>query len=74
VSHMTEHQSLQVQKALKHMYYLTPGDYANVMRQYQMMDGKVEAEGFLYKLQLECKVKSGTQQTSIGFLASSTWQ
>ncbi len=74
VSDMTEHQSLQVQKALKHMYCLTPGDYANVMRQYQMMDGKVEAEGFLFKLQLECQVKSGTQQASIGFLASSTRQ
>lgn len=50
------------------MTSLTPGDYANVQRQSKMLGNRLDAEGFLQRLQLECKAKPNANQRSIGFI------
>jgi SpoVK/Ycf46/Vps4 family AAA+-type ATPase len=62
--------SVFVQQALKSMGSLTPGDYANVQRQCKMLGITLDAEGFLQRLQLECKAKPNETQRGMGFLQS----
>jgi len=64
-------QITQVQQELKQMATLTPGDYANVQRQCKMLGISLNAEGFLQRLQMECKAKPDTHQRGIGFLQQS---
>jgi transitional endoplasmic reticulum ATPase len=64
-------QVMQVQQTLKGMVTLTPGDFANVQRQCNMLNIKPDIEGFLQRLEMECKAKPNGDKRGIGFLQSS---
>jgi SpoVK/Ycf46/Vps4 family AAA+-type ATPase len=53
---------------LDQMITLTPGDFATVRRQEQLLGENYEAEAFLCLLEQECQVKDGQVSRSIGFV------
>jgi SpoVK/Ycf46/Vps4 family AAA+-type ATPase len=59
----------EIRNALQKLTSPTPGDFATVQRQEQVLGERYTPAGFLIRLQRECALKRGGQSTSIGFLA-----
>jgi len=59
----------EIRNALQKLTSPTPGDFATVQRQEQVLGERYTPAAFLIRLQRECALKSGGKSTSIGFLA-----
>jgi hypothetical protein len=59
-----------IRTALRALYNLTPGDFANVFWQVRLTGGASGAEALLERLAAESRMKPGAKARAIGFVTS----